>query len=238
MEILILHILILNIVSVTTNGLPPFWEVMENLQEFNHRSLQWSAKNSRPFAKTPQTTQNPLVSPNVQTTTATPTKQNIADQASTNTLDTARTTLENMTDNKPTPTIHANNNIDSTIEPTVISSNIIYAGKSQFSQNQQVKSGVIQSDFNFGNVLIYCGVVGGIILASTFIIVFVVVRRKRSERIAKGRFNVTDQKTYKDTKIFVMANGIKSDSIVNSFDAIPTDYKLWQELQSNTSSVF
>lgn len=89
------------------------------------------------------------------------------------------------------------------------------------------------------DIFIYSGIIGGVVIASVCVIVFVLVKkRRRDRRLAKTRFTATDQKTYKDTKIFVMANNEKSDSIVSSFNAIPSNSNLWKELQYNSPNIF
>ena len=87
-------------------------------------------------------------------------------------------------------------------------------------------------------ILLYSGITGGLLFAGLFILAMVYIQRKRRDRSKKERFSSTDQKTYQDTKIFVMANSVKTDNIVHSFDAIPPDTNLWKELQSTTPNVF
>jgi hypothetical protein len=89
------------------------------------------------------------------------------------------------------------------------------------------------------DILIYSGIIGGVVIASVCVIVIVLVQKRRHDRrLATTRFTATDQKTYKDTKIFVMANNEKSDSIVSSFNAIPSNSNLWKELQCNSPNIF
>lgn len=92
------------------------------------------------------------------------------------------------------------------------------------------------------DVLLYVGVVCGSVLACICILILVILRRKRreshKEKHIEKRFSATDQRTYKDTKIFVMSKTEHGNSIINSFDAIPTDTNLWKELQSSTPNVF
>lgn len=86
------------------------------------------------------------------------------------------------------------------------------------------------------NTLIYSGVVSGCLLAVVLIAVcLVLVHRRKND---KGRFTTTDQKTFQNTKIFVMGSGCKENNIVQSFNAIPADQNLWKELQSSSQNVF
>ncbi|XP_063429401.1 uncharacterized protein LOC134712145 isoform X2 [Mytilus trossulus] len=92
------------------------------------------------------------------------------------------------------------------------------------------------------DIFLYSGVACGAVLACICILIMVILRRKRmeshKEKHLEKRFSATDQRTYKDTKIFVMSKTGKGDNIVNSFDAIPTNTNLWKELQSSTPNVF
>ncbi|XP_071163664.1 uncharacterized protein [Mytilus edulis] len=92
------------------------------------------------------------------------------------------------------------------------------------------------------DILLYAGVACGSVLACICILILVIVRRKRmeshKEKHLEKRFSATDQRTYKDTKIFVMSKTGKGGDIINAFDAIPTNTYLWKELQSSTPNVF
>lgn len=110
----------------------------------------------------------------------------------------------------------------------------------QLSRNEHhVMKEKSENDGMHENLLKYSGIIGGIVIASVCVVVIVLVQKRRQDRrLAKTRFTATDQKTYKDTKIFVMANNEKSDSIVNSFNAIPSNSNLWKELQCNSPNIF
>lgn len=135
------------------------------------------------------------------------------------------------TSNKPETTIRTISKLKTTTlsgqEPTTLSSKSVVK-LSKRDDNREL--------FVVTDTLIYSGVASGCLLAILAIIIFIVCRRRRLHN--KGRFTATDQRTYQNSKIFMMGNGDKENNIVQSLCAIPANQNLWKELQSNSPNVF
>lgn len=234
-----------------------FWDVMKKLDEMNQEILQQRTHNQTDdsVAEISSTTapQVPTLSyltsldfnPKVTTESATVRDNSQAERFSAQPLTEHGSTVTRQSEEIKTSSKKESDSLsptplsrDSKMKPDISSTQ----ANSVLNTNAKRLTVTIMDEKVARDILMYSGVACGAVLACICILILVIIRRKRreshKEKHLEKRFSATDQRTYKDTKIFVMSKTGKGDNFMNSFDAIPTNTNLWKELQSSTPNVF
>lgn len=222
-----------------------FWDVMKKLDEMNQEILQHNQTDDS-VAEISSTTATLLdFNPKVTTESATVRDNSQAERFSAQPLTEHGSTVTRQSEEIKTSSKKESDSLsptplsrDSKMKPDISSTQ----ANSVLNTNAKRLTVTIMDEKVARDILMYSGVACGAVLACICILILVIIRRKRreshKEKHLEKRFSATDQRTYKDTKIFVMSKTGKGDNFMNSFDAIPTNTNLWKELQSSTPNVF